>query len=169
MPTFTVHEPPLRKNESAADPERFAFVRDGFHFWAFLLQPLWLLACRLWLALLIYVVAYGALSVGLAWLRAPSWAEFLVWLLVGLLLGFEAASIRRSTLIRRGWKPLGFVVGEDREAAERRFFAEWMSRRGGAAPPSPPSPGSEYVAPVRRGPPSGPDVIGLFPEPGGSR
>ena len=33
------------------DPERFVFVRDGFHFWAFLLAPLWLLWHRLWLVL----------------------------------------------------------------------------------------------------------------------
>ena len=31
------------------------FVRDGFHFWAFLLAPLWLLVHRLWLALLGYL------------------------------------------------------------------------------------------------------------------
>ena len=51
MPTYTVHEPPLRKNESVASPERFVFVRDGFHFWAFLLPPLWFVLRRLWLAL----------------------------------------------------------------------------------------------------------------------
>ena len=51
MPTYTVHEPPPRKNESVAAPERFVFVRDGFYFWAFVLAPLWLLVRRLWLAL----------------------------------------------------------------------------------------------------------------------
>ena len=34
MTTFTVHEPPPRKNEETASPVRFAFVRDGFYFWA---------------------------------------------------------------------------------------------------------------------------------------
>ncbi len=41
MTTFTVHEPPPRKNEETASPVRFAFVRDGFYFWAFLLGPVW--------------------------------------------------------------------------------------------------------------------------------
>ena len=36
MAVYTVHQPPLKKFEAAADPERFAFVRDGFSFWAFL-------------------------------------------------------------------------------------------------------------------------------------
>ena len=56
MPTFTVHEPPPRKSESVANPERFVFVRDGFYFWAFVLAPLWLLVHRLWLALLGYLI-----------------------------------------------------------------------------------------------------------------
>ena len=33
MSVSRVHEPPLRAAEFAADPERFAFVRDGFYFW----------------------------------------------------------------------------------------------------------------------------------------
>ena len=56
MPTYTVHAPPPRKGETASAPERFVFVRDGFHFWAFVLAPLWLLLHRLWLAFAIYLV-----------------------------------------------------------------------------------------------------------------
>ena len=54
--------------------------------------------------------------------------QLLAGLLVALLIGFEAATLRRWTLARRGWKTLGFVVGEDAEMAERRFFAEWTKR-----------------------------------------
>jgi hypothetical protein len=165
MPTFTVHAPLPRKGEAESDPERFAFVRDGFHFWAFVFAPLWLLRFRLWLALTIYVVVYMALEVGMVLIRAPSSAQFFVGLLIALLMGFEASSIRRWTLTRRGWTPLGFVVAEDQELAERRFFSAWSERAG--EPPV--TPASQYSAPVRRGPPSGSDVIGLFPEPGGSR
>ena len=49
MAIYTVHEPLPRKNETSADPDRFAFVRDGFYFWAFVLGPLWMLWRRLWL------------------------------------------------------------------------------------------------------------------------
>jgi hypothetical protein len=143
------------------------FVRDGFHFWAFVLAPLWLLLHRLWLALLIYVVGYGALSVGLAFARVSSSIQLVVALLVALLMGFEASSIWRWTLNRRGWATLGFVVAEDAEMAERRFFAEWQKHAADA--PSVPVSEPRYSAPVRRGPPSPSDVIGLFPEPGGQR
>ncbi len=63
MPVYTVHEPPLKAGEASADPERFVFVRDGFAFWAFLLMPLWLIAKRLWLALLGYVLLIAAITV----------------------------------------------------------------------------------------------------------
>lgn len=169
MPTYTVHAPPPKKDETTSAPERFRFVRDGFHFWAFLLTPVWLLAHRLWLALLIYVVAYAVLGVALAFLGASPSMQLLVGLPIALLMGFEASSIRRWTLSRRGWKQLGFVVGEDAEMAEQRFFAEWAKRPAPTTEAPSSSPEPTYSAPVRRGPPSGTDVLGLFPEPGGSR
>lgn len=167
MPTYTVHAPP-RLNDNSSGPEQFVFVRDGFHFWAFVLAPLWLLLHRLWLALFIYVVGYGALAFGLAVARVPSTAQLTGTLLIALLVGFEASSIWRWTLARRGWSTLGFVVAEDSEAAERRFFAEWQ-KRAADGPSASVIAEPKYSTPVRRGPPSPSDVIGLFPEPGGQR
>jgi len=169
MPTFTVHAPPPRQGETASAPERFLFVRDGFHVWAFVLAPVWLLLHRLWLAFIVYLVGYGLLSVALAFLRASPNVQLLVALLIALLVGFEASSIWRWTLARRGWTTLGFVIGEDAEMAERRFFAEWNSRatKAHAAPLASHEP--QYSTPVLRQPPSPSDVIGLFPEPGGGR
>ncbi len=150
-------------------PERFVFVRDGFQFWAFVLAPVWLLAHRLWLAFILYVVGYGLLGVAFAFLRVPASAQLLAGLAIALFIGFEASSIWRWTLTRRRWSALGFVVSEDAEMAEQRFFASW-SRPAAETPASPPAPpASGYSTPVRRGPPSPSDVIGLFPEPGGQR
>jgi len=164
MPTYTVHAPPPKSGDTTSAPERFRFVRDGFHFWAFLLTPLWLLVHRLWLALVIYVVLYAALGFGLASLRISPSVQLLVGVLIALAMGFEASSIRRWTLSRRGWRQLGFVVGDDEEMAERRFYAEW-AKRPADVPPAPSSPEPVYTAPTRHGPPGGHDVIGLFPEP----
>jgi Protein of unknown function (DUF2628) len=161
MPTFTVHEPPPRKTESVTAPERFVFVRDGFHFWAFVLAPVWLLVRKLWLAFFLYVVLNVAIAVGLKFAGAPSMVQTTAALVIALLIGFEGATIRRWTLTRRRWKMLGFVVGEDREIAERRFYAAWTERA-----PDAPTQGPSYAAPVRRGAPAPSDVIGLFPEPG---
>jgi hypothetical protein len=169
MPTYTVHEPPPQPGEAASDPERFLFVRDGFYFWAFALAPFWLLWRRLWLAFVFYLIVSTLFGAGLALIGASSTVHFLAGLLIAVLIGFEASTIWRSKLTRHSWKMLGFVVGEDAEIAEQRFFAEW-SKRAVATPPSPPAaPEPRYAAPVRRGAPSPSDVIGLFPEPGGSR
>jgi Protein of unknown function (DUF2628) len=166
MPTYTVHAPPPRPGATASDPERFLFVRDGFHFWAFLLAPLWLLLRRLWLLLLLYFIVIGVLAGLSVLVRAPTIVQVLVGLLIALLIGFEAASLWRWTLERRGWHMIGFAIGDDQEVAERRFFAEWTKR---APPALPPALAPHSTAPLRRGPPSSSDVIGLFPEPGGSR
>lgn len=168
MPTYTVHAPPLREGDNTADPERFVFVRDGFHFWAFLLAPVWLLVHRLWLAFIGYFIVSSLIGALFYWTRVPYTLEFFGSFAVALLVGFEAATLWRWTLARRGWRTLGFVVGDDEESAERRFYAEWTK-----AAPAPAAavavPPQTWATPVRRGPPSGDDVIGLFPEPGSYR
>jgi len=163
MPTYTVHAPPPKAGEITSDPQRFVFVRDGFYAWAFLLAPLWLIVHRLWLVLAGYVVVNALIGGVLYAAGATASLKFLASLLIALLVGFEAATLWRWTLSRRRWRTLGFVVGDDQENAERRFFAAWTERK-----PAPASPPSEpvYSTPVRRGPPTGSDVIGLFPEPG---
>jgi len=159
MSTYTVHAPPPRPGESAADPARFKFVRDGFYFWGFLLAPLWLLVHRLWLALLGYLVLTGAIGAALYALGISGSVGWAVGLLITLLVGFEAATLWRWTLTRRGWTMLGFTVGDDLETAEQRFFAAWAQRRPAAPPPATAAPSAHMS----------PDVIGLFPEPGATR
>src|SRR5687767_11420307 len=121
MSTYTVHAPPPRTDEEMSDPLRFVFVRDGFSFWAFLLSGLWMLRHRLWLVLLGYIVVAVALQVAIYMIGAPAAAMFAAGALLALLVGFEAATLRRFTLARRGWTIVGVVVGDDVEAAERRF------------------------------------------------
>ena len=163
MPVYTIHEPPLRKRESAVDPDRIVFVRDGFTFWAFALPPLWMLLHRLWLVLVLYIGLNVIVAAALFAAGVSGGMRLLVAALIGLLVGFEAATLRRWTYERRGWRPLGVVVGEDRYTAERRFFASWLAREG--EPPA--APALTPVNPARRSVAS--DVIGLFPEPGAPR
>jgi hypothetical protein len=174
MSVYTVHQPPLRAAEQAPDPERLAFVRDGFSAWAFLFAPLWMLCHRLWLVLALYLAGSAALETGLVALGAPAASVAVVAIAISLLVGLEASTLRRFTLRERGWKQVGIVSGDDLEDAERRFFEAWLlrsPRQGGgqsaantamAAVPPP------AAAAIRRAP-HGNDVIGLFPEPGAGR
>ena len=170
MPTYTVHAPLPRQGEAASAPERFVFVRDGFHVWAFLLTPFWLLWRRLWRAFTLYILASAALAVGLRLIGAGSAVQFVAGFLVcaaDRLRGVDASAA--ASWPGSGWTMLGFVIGEDTEMAERRFFAEWAekanSRASDAPPPAAPEP--RTAMPMRHDAP--PAIIGLFPEPEGPR
>ncbi len=169
MAVYTVHQPPLKRYEAAPDPERFAFVRDGFSFWAFLLGPLWMLRHRMWLIFIGYIVVAVAMQLGLRVVGASGGAATFAAFMLALLVGMEAGTLRRFTLGRRHWRNVGTIVGNDRDTVERRFFESWV-RGETLNPVSPPaqrpaSPG----APAPRGATPAPDVIGLFPQPGAHR
>ena len=174
MPVYTVHAPAGSGADLSAT-DRFAFVRDGFHLWAAVFGVFWLAFQRLWLALIGWIIVVAALELLLTWLGATRGLVFLANLILAVLLGFEAASLKRWTLTRRGYRQLDVVVAEDEEAAERRFFDRWAAGRGGivndqpavdrgAPPPTRPAPSVSFFTP-----PPGSGIIGLFPEPGGPR
>jgi hypothetical protein len=174
MPVYTVHAP-VTDGAGIAATDRFAFVRDGFHFWAAVFGPLWLVWHGLWLALIGWIAVAVAIDVGIARLASPS-AISVANLLVALLMGFEASSIRRWTLSRRNWRQLDIVVARNWETAERRFFDRWAAKQRvvndqtavdrGAPPPTRDIPGQAFSRPP---PLPRNEIIGLFPEPGASR
>jgi len=167
MSVYTVHQAPTRADTASA-AERFVFVRDSFSWWAFSLAPLWMLRHRLWLVLLGYVVVTGAIEFALVRLGASRTAIVIVGLLISLLVGLEASTLRRLALRRRGWSNVAIISGKDLEEAERRFFDAWLrdapSRRSTSNTTSQPSAPSG-VPRV----PQAPHVVGLFPEPGAGR
>lgn len=167
MKIFTVHEPHDLSGDPAADADRLEFVRDGFHFWAFLLGPLWMLWRRMWLVLVAYVLLMAVVQILLWRAGVPGFGRTGVGLLIALLVGFEAPTLRRFSL--RKWRQAGVVVGRDQEDAERRFFDAWA--RGDSLPPMRPIPPAPTAAPAEargvpvRSPQPPSDIIGLFPEP----
>jgi hypothetical protein len=177
MPVFTVHGP-------AADgvdirfTEKFVFVRDGFHFWALVFGPAWLVWNRLWLATIGWIIAITALHLGLASLGAGRPTIWFADFMVAILMGLEAASLQRWTFSRGKWRQLDLVVADDEESAERRFFDRWANaQRGGSydpltvdrggPPPTRNFPGQPFSKPPPPLPQGG--IIGLFPEPGAPR
>jgi hypothetical protein len=163
MPVYTIHEPPRRDEEVVAHTARFQFVRDGFHWWALLLTPFWMLRYRMWLELIAYLLLVGGITFGLKRFGIGNSAGPWVAVLLSLLVGLEASSLRRWKLARRGFENLGVVVGEDLDIAERRFFDGWVMQGRRSAPAStaspfdPPAVGPRPTAPA--------DIVGLFPQP----
>lgn len=135
MLDYTVYEPPVPASEVDERAEALVFVRDGFEFSAFVFGPLWLLAHRLWLGFVLYVVA-AMIVVGLLGLLPGSeGAAGAVWLLGALVFGFEANSIRRWTLERNGYHPAGVVTGRSFEECEHRFLSRWLAGQASKATP----------------------------------
>jgi hypothetical protein len=164
MSIYTVHEPPLRAGTAAPEPDRYVFIRDGFSFWAFLFGPLWMLRHRMWLVFVLYVVIALVLE-GLVAVASGSDALIVaIGLLLAFWVGLEAATLRRFTLRQSGWRDVGVISGEDREAAERRFFDAWLQE--GTQIPARAVTSLHAINPNQ---PTTSGVIGLFPEPGARR
>jgi hypothetical protein len=165
MTVYMVFEPPQTRGDALKRAERIVFVPDRFTWSAFLLAPLWMLWHRLWIVLAGYIGVSVAISLALRAAGVGQDARSFALTLFALLIGFEATSLRRWTLRLKGWREVGAVVGDSRETAEQRFF-DYEARRerpratAAASPPTPPPP--PPVAPRAT-----PDVVGLFPQPGG--
>jgi hypothetical protein len=154
MAIYTVHLPADAKPEIAAD--RAVFVRDGFAFWALLFGPLWFLRHREWLGLVGWLVIAALIAVAERWTGQVTSGGF--ELILALATGVVANDVRRLTLMLRGFRESSVVEGQNREAAERRFFDTWLVQPRPVSPPSPP-----VLHPARSVPPG---VLGLFPESG---
>jgi hypothetical protein len=191
MKVYAVFEPRRRGDDLSEHAERFKFVRDGFSFAAFIFGPLWMLRHRLWLAFVGYLVIVALLATA-AYVRAlPVGAELAIIVILALLIGLEAATLRRRKLLWWRWHDAGVVVADDLVGAEQRFFDRWVARAPMTqtpdiaptvvatpepAPPAvpPPVPTPSETAPAEPATPArayDPDsyVVGQFPRPGETR
>ncbi|ALK11030.1 DUF2628 domain-containing protein [Blastochloris viridis] len=122
MAIWTVHEPPARGRGWFDQAERIEFVKDGLSWWALLVPLPWMLVRRLWLVAVLYLAAMVALNVALVLLDLPTAAAVLN-LASSVIVGLEAANLRRWTLGRRGFRLVAVLSEPSLEAAEHRFFS----------------------------------------------
>jgi Protein of unknown function (DUF2628) len=166
MPTFAILEPPQAGQTATEEADRCIFLHERFNLGAFLFAPLWMIRHRLWLVLIFYLVGMGLITYGLRASGAGWIVVALVFALVHLLVGLEATTLVRWTRISHGWREGGVVIADDLDMAERRYFDNRAALRLAAKPAPVLSAGQLGAAQVG---PSHPDIIGLFPEPGGGR
>ncbi len=144
MIVFTVHEPPDAPVDRVDRADVLKFIGDRFSPTAAGFAPFWLLANRIWLGFAMYLAACAVIALAvLAFGLGPRWVPLLLGAL-NLIVGFEAASLQRMTLERRGWRTLGTVSGRNVEECERRFLEGWINEQrmttGSSSAPSPASP-----------------------------
>jgi hypothetical protein len=156
MTIFTVHVPrdPV---EPLVLAERVRFVADGFSWGAFVLGPLWLLWNRLWLALVLWIVAAG-----LVWLLCALGFRPVTLLGLGLMIeylfGLEGNGLLASALRDRGLVLTDVVVASGCEAAARSYFRRLAQARPAAAA------AAERMPPGRG---DNDEFVGLSPDAGG--
>jgi len=162
MAVFTVFEPPPSGDE-LRDAERVTFVRDGFSWAAFLIPFVWLLWHRMWLVLVLWIAIVVLVQWGASLIGEP--APLIAAVVIALVMGFEASSLRRWTLERRRFRFAGVVVGSDRSDSERRFFTDWVGGSPVAAAAAPKGSPSTFPHVYASSLSEGADahVLGLFP------
>lgn len=112
-----------RENAAAEAP---AAIPEEFSWLAALLPPVYGLVHGLWRELIAFVVAVALLVVSSLWLGAE--AGFWLYVLLAMLIGFEAPSLRRGALKRKGW----IYRTELFAAAEDLAQVQWLQSRGAA-------------------------------------
>ena len=126
---FTVHEQPDPPADRLDRAEALVFVRDGFSYAAAAFAPVWLIAKRQWLALLVYLAVLAAVMLGLAAVDAPPQWFMVASSALHLLVGFEADAIERWALDRGGYSMIGSVSGRTQTDCERRFLETWLPQQ----------------------------------------
>lgn len=123
---YTVHEQPLPPADREERAEKLKFVREGFSILAFILPPVWMIANRLWLVLIGYLLILGALYGLITIFEIPDHWRYYAGLALNLIVGFEADTLERWSLDRRNWRMVGTVSGTSFDECERRFFETWV-------------------------------------------
>jgi hypothetical protein len=155
MSSFVVMEAPQGRDDAV-------YIRDGFHFIAFLVPPLWLLWHRLWIEALVAFASMALLG-ALGSVSGFGEAAPLLSLLVSIYVGLEAPALHVAALRRRSWSEWGVVDAANRDEAElKHLYGSGTESVEVMETPLPPA--APHSAPAR--PPTGP-ALGLFSYPDG--
>ena len=128
MKTFTVHEPA----EPASDPlkraDQLVFIKEGVAWLALFFPVIWLLVQRMWLVLVLFILAAIGISAAVTSIGADQQIAAWATIALGVLLAFQANDLRRWKLDRKGYRMVAAVAGNSRDDCERRFFADWADQ-----------------------------------------
>ena len=167
MQYYSVYETDTSPANLVERADKLAFVKEGFSWTAFFFGALWLIYQRMWIELILFLVAFSALQwvfgLGEQAQALFGWAS----LALVVLFAFEASDLRIAALERRGYRLAGVVSGRDRADAELSFFRAWLAQQAKAAKAPERGQGrprdSQAPASGARGETE--EVIGLFPRP----
>lgn len=111
-----------RRGSGASARGARIFIADRFSWSAALVTPLWAVSHGLWLELIMWiasVILLGALS-----LVIGGDAVFWLYVVLSVLIGFEAQNLRARALVGKGWYRAGDFIAPSAEQAEMG----WLER-----------------------------------------
>lgn len=103
-------------------PDRAVFVKDGYSWPALVFTVVWALWHRMWIAAAVLLCLFAAVTVLAEWWGLPEDVIAIVNLALGLIIGFEAASIRGWSLRRAGFTATDLVQATNLEEAEFKYY-----------------------------------------------
>ncbi|WP_424983337.1 DUF2628 domain-containing protein [Maritalea sp. S77] len=103
------------------DEDEMVVVADKFHWLAALLTPIWCIVHLMWLELLAYVGV--AFILGFVTFFVGEDASWWIGIMVAILIGLEASSIRGRFLERKGYVLKAIVPSSSNDDAAYRYLA----------------------------------------------
>lgn len=134
MTRYLVFEPAGASGPSTAA----VFLRDQFSFFAFVFTFLWMFRYGLWLWGLGTIALFLAIN-GLGAVEGFETSAALISLLLGILIGLEAPSLRASKLRRKGWNDVAAFEAQNGDEAELIYYHAVPLAPDMPPPPAPPA------------------------------
>ena len=129
-------------------PDRAVFVKEGFSGPALVFTVFWALWHRMWIVATVMLCLIAAVSLLAEWSGIAEDVIAIVNLAIGLIIGFEAASIRGWSLLRSGFAETGIVQAASREEAELKYYLARKPEFSAAAITPPKLRASEHGEPL---------------------
>lgn len=102
--------------------DRAVFVKEGFSGPALVFTVFWALWQRMWIVAALMLCLIAAVTVLAEWSGIAEDVIAIVNLAIGLIIGFEAASLRGWSLRRSGFAETGMVQAATLEEAELKYY-----------------------------------------------
>ncbi len=126
MTSYTVHFPRGTQTVDEDALVKAVLIKDGFSWGAFFFNVLWLFWNRLWIAGFAVMFALGAISALFEVFHVNQMFMGLADILLSILVGLEANSLKRWTFQRTGRPVAAVVTGHDYIEAEARMIASGL-------------------------------------------
>lgn len=104
------------------EPTEAVIIKEGFSHFAFFLAPIWLVMNKLWLGLVLYLIAVSILSYISSFLATPVETRLMICLIAAFYIGLEANNWKCWELRKNGYNELGILLAKNHADAERSWF-----------------------------------------------